>query len=203
MTKANLGALAIGAVSTLAAAWSGAAAGADFSSTAVAPSELVEIVVTAQKRSERLQDIPLSVSAVTEQSLKNQGITQFTDLVSRVDILAENFGPGVVDRFGFTWERLHELNPRLIYASIKGFGPGKYFNFKAYEVIAQAMGGSMATTGFEHGPPTATGAQIGDSGTGIHLVTGILDGIVEKIGQYLVDGLGIAKHLGALGLYRF
>ena len=83
MYKANLGALAVGAFSILATAWSGAAAGADISSTPAAAGDLVEIVVTAQKRSERLQDIPLSVSAVTEQSLKNQGITQFTDLVSR------------------------------------------------------------------------------------------------------------------------
>ena len=104
----------------------------------------------------------------------------FADLVSRVDILAENFGPGVVERFGFTWERLSDINPQLIYASIKGFGPGKYFNYKAYEVIAQAMGGCMATTGFEHGPPTATGAQIGDSGTGIHLVAGILAALYQR-----------------------
>src|SRR5882724_2629655 len=88
--------------------------------------------------------------SITLNMKSEEGKRIFTDLVSRVDILVENFGPGVVDRFGFTWERLREINPRLIYASIKGFGPGKYFNFKAYEVIAQAMGGSMATTGFEH-----------------------------------------------------
>src|SRR5260370_8413054 len=105
--------------------------------------------------------------SITLNMKSDEGQQIFTDLVSRVDILVENFGPGVVDRFGFTWERLHEINPRLIYASIKGFGPGKYFNFKAYEVIAQAMGGSMATTGFEPRPPTATGAQTGDSGTAI------------------------------------
>ena len=104
--------------------------------------------------------------SITVNMKSDEGKQIFTDLVSRADILVENFGPGVVDRFGFPWETLREINPRLIYASIKGFGPGKYFNFKAYEVIAQAMGGSMATTGFEDGPPTATGAQIGDSGTG-------------------------------------
>ena len=70
---------------------------------------------------------------------------------------------------GFTWERIQEINPKLIYASIKGFGPGPFADFKAYETVAQAMGGSMSTTGFEDGPPTSTGAQIGDSGTGIHL----------------------------------
>ena len=102
--------------------------------------------------------------SITVNMKSDEGQQIFADLVSRVDILAENFGPGVVERFGFTWERLSDINPQLIYASIKGFGPGKYFNFKAYEVIAQAMGGCMATTGFEHGPPTATGAQIGDSG---------------------------------------
>ncbi|MEV5324809.1 formyl-CoA transferase [Nonomuraea sp. NPDC052634] len=104
----------------------------------------------------------------------------FTELVKRADILVENFGPGAVDRMGFPWERLQELNPRLIYASIKGFGPGRYAKFKAYEVIAQAMGGSMSTTGFEDGPPLATGAQIGDSGTGIHAVAGILAALYQR-----------------------
>src|SRR6202158_3271023 len=102
--------------------------------------------------------------SITLNMKSDEGKQVFTDLVSRVDVLVENFGPGVVDRFGFNWERLREINPRLIYASIKGFGRGKYFNFKAYEVIAQAMGGSMATTGVEDGPPTATGAQSGGSG---------------------------------------
>jgi formyl-CoA transferase len=96
--------------------------------------------------------------SITVNMKSDEGKQIFTDLVSRVDIVVENFGPGVVDRFGFTWERLRAINPRLIYASIKGFGPGRYFDFKAYEVIAQAMGGSMATTGFEDGPPVATGA---------------------------------------------
>ena len=95
-------------------------------------------------------------------------------------MLVENFGPGAIDRMGFGWERLRELNPRLIYASIKGFGEGPYVHFKAYEVVAQAMGGSMSTTGFEDGPPLATGAQIGDSGTGIHTVAGILAALYQR-----------------------
>ena len=118
--------------------------------------------------------------SITLNMKSDEGKEIFTKLVSDVDVLVENFGPGVVDRFGFSWEHLRELNPRLVYASIKGFGPGAYAGFKAYEVVAQAMGGSMSTTGFEDGPPTATGAQIGDSGTGIHLVAGILAALLQR-----------------------
>jgi formyl-CoA transferase len=110
----------------------------------------------------------------------DRGKELFTEMVGRFDILAENFGPGAVDRMGFSWERLQEINPRLIYASIKGFGDGPYTHFKAYEVVAQAMGGSMSTTGFEDGPPLATGSQIGDSGTGIHTVAGILAALYQR-----------------------
>ena len=140
--------------------------------------------------------------SITLNMKSDEGKQIFTDLVSRVDILVENFGPGVVDRFGFTWERLREINPRLIYASIKGFGPGKYFNFKAYEVIAQAMGGSMATTGFEDGPPTATGAQIGDSGTGIHLVTGILAALYQRTNTGRGQRVEVAMQDAVLNLCR-
>jgi formyl-CoA transferase len=118
--------------------------------------------------------------SITLNLKSDEGKEIFAQLVSDVDVLVENFGPGVVDRFGFSWERLRELNPRLVYASIKGFGPGRYAGFKAYEVVAQAMGGSMSTTGFSDGPPTATGAQIGDSGTGIHLVAGILAALLQR-----------------------
>jgi formyl-CoA transferase len=118
--------------------------------------------------------------SITLNMKSDRGRELFTDLVSRFDILAENFGPGAVDRMGFPWERLREINPRLIYASIKGFGEGPYTHFKAYEVVAQAMGGSMSTTGFDDGPPLATGAQIGDSGTGIHTVAGILAALYQR-----------------------
>jgi formyl-CoA transferase len=118
--------------------------------------------------------------SITLNMKSERGKEIFTDLVKSADILVENFGPGAVDRMGFPWERLQELNPRLIYASIKGFGQGRYAKFKAYEVIAQAMGGSMSTTGFEEGPPLATGAQIGDSGTGIHAVAGILAALYQR-----------------------
>ncbi|MEU8382972.1 formyl-CoA transferase [Streptosporangium sp. NPDC048865] len=118
--------------------------------------------------------------SITLNMKSERGKQLFTELLRDSDILVENFGPGAVDRMGFPWERLQELNPRLVYASIKGFGPGRYAKFKAYEVIAQAMGGSMSTTGFEDGPPLATGAQIGDSGTGVHAVAGILAALYQR-----------------------
>ncbi|MEV4173537.1 formyl-CoA transferase [Nonomuraea sp. NPDC049709] len=118
--------------------------------------------------------------SITLNMKSERGKEIFTELVKSADVLVENFGPGAVDRMGFSWERLQELNPRLVYASIKGFGQGRYAKFKAYEVIAQAMGGSMSTTGFEEGPPLATGAQIGDSGTGIHAVAGILAALFQR-----------------------
>jgi formyl-CoA transferase len=118
--------------------------------------------------------------SITLNMKSDRGKEIFTKLVAESDILVENFGPGAVDRMGFPWQRLQELNPRLVYASIKGFGPGRYSDFKAYEVIAQAMGGSMTSTGFEDGPPLATGAQIGDSGTGVHALAGILAALYQR-----------------------
>ena len=118
--------------------------------------------------------------SITLNMKSEEGKQLFIDMVKKSDVLVENFGPGAVDRMGFTWDRLQELNPRLVYASIKGFGEGPYTHYKAYEVVAQAMGGSMSTTGFEDGPPVATGAQIGDSGTGMHVVAGILAALVQR-----------------------
>ena len=81
---------------------------------------------------------------------------------------------------GFTWERIQELNPRMILASVKGFGPGPYEDCKVYENVAQCAGGSASTTGFRDGPPLVTGAQIGDSGTGLHLALGIVTALYQR-----------------------
>ncbi|QRP49856.1 formyl-CoA transferase [Amycolatopsis sp. FDAARGOS 1241] len=140
--------------------------------------------------------------SITLNMKSDEGKEIFTKLVAGVDILVENFGPGVVDRFGFSWEKLQEINERLIYASIKGFGPGRYADFKAYEVIAQAMGGSMSTTGFEEGPPTATGAQIGDSGTGIHLVAAMLAALYQRTNTGRGQRVQVAMQDAVLNLCR-
>jgi formyl-CoA transferase len=140
--------------------------------------------------------------SITLNMKSDEGKEVFEKLVSGVDILVENFGPGVVDRFGYPWAKLAALNPRLIYASIKGFGPGRYADFKAYEVIAQAMGGAMSTTGFEEGPPTATGAQIGDSGTGIHLVAAILAALYQRTSTGRGQRVQVAMQDAVLNLCR-
>ncbi|MFI7451372.1 formyl-CoA transferase [Nonomuraea sp. NPDC049714] len=140
--------------------------------------------------------------SITLNMKSERGKELFTELVKDADVLVENFGPGAVDRMGFTWDRLQELNPRLIYASIKGFGTGRYAKFKAYEVIAQAMGGSMSTTGFEDGPPLATGAQIGDSGTGIHVVAGILAALYQREQTQRGQRVQVAMQHAVLNLCR-
>ena len=101
-------------------------------------------------------------------------------LVKECDVLVENFAPGALDRMGFSWEKLHEANPRLIVASVKGFGPGRYQDCKVYENVAQCAGGSASTTGFRDSVPMVTGAQIGDSGTGLHLALGIVTALYHR-----------------------
>jgi formyl-CoA transferase len=140
--------------------------------------------------------------SITLNMKSERGKEIFTDLVKNSDILVENFAPGAIDRMGFTWDRLQLINPELIYASIKGFGPGRYEDFKAYEVVAQAMGGAMSTTGFEDGPPIATGAQIGDSGTGIHLVAGILAALYQRVATGKGQRVSVAMQEAVLNLTR-
>ena len=123
-------------------------------------------------------------------------------LVKHCDVLVENFAPGALDRMGFTWERVQELNPRMIVASIKGFGPGPYQDCKVYENVAQCAGGSASTTGFDDGPPLVTGAQIGDSGTGLHLALGILTALFQRNTTGRGQKVQVAMQDGVLNLCR-
>jgi formyl-CoA transferase len=102
-------------------------------------------------------------------------------LIEQSDVLLENFGPGALERLGFGWNTLAEINPRLVYATIKGFGTsGPYRDYKSYEPIAQAMGGAMSITGFPENPPTYVVPAIGDSGTGMHMAIGILAALQQR-----------------------
>ena len=123
-------------------------------------------------------------------------------LILTCDVLVENFGPGVLDRMGFTWERIHELNPTMVVASVKGFGPGPYEDCKVYENVAQCTGGSASTTGFRDGPPLVTGAQIGDSGTGLHLALGIVTALFQRTKTGVGQKVTCAMQDGVLNLAR-
>lgn len=118
--------------------------------------------------------------SVTLNTKTEEGKRIFTRLIEECDVMVENFAPGAIDRMGFPWEKIQEINPRMIYASIKGFGPGPYEDCKVYENIAQSTGGAASTTGFRDGPPLVTGAQIGDSGTGVHLALGIVAALYQR-----------------------
>jgi len=118
--------------------------------------------------------------SITLNTKTKKGKEIFRELIRRSDVLVENFAPGALDRQGFTWEVIQGLNPRIIYASVKGFGPGPFEDCKVYENVAQCTGGAASTTGFDDGPPLVTGAQIGDSGTGLHLAAGILAALFQR-----------------------
>ncbi len=161
----------------------------------------------------QLQDIPKVDSlyftmlnhnkrSITLDTKHPKGNEVLERLIGACDVLVENFAPGVLDRMGFPWERIQELNPRMIYASIKGFGPGPYEDCKVYENVAQCAGGSASTTGFDDGPPLVTGAQIGDSGTGLHLALGIVTALYHRTHSGKGQRVTCAMQDGVLNLCR-
>jgi len=123
-------------------------------------------------------------------------------LIRHCDVLVENFAPGALDRMGLTWDYIHKINPRMIVASVKGFGPGPYEDCKVYENVAQCAGGAASTTGFRDGPPLVTGAQIGDSGTGLHLAFGIVSALYQRVRTGRGQRVFAAMQDGVLNLAR-
>jgi len=140
--------------------------------------------------------------SITIDSKHPQGKRVLDELIKKCDVLVENFAPGALDRMGLTWEHIHKLNPRMIVASVKGFGPGPYEDCKVYENVAQCTGGSASTTGFRDGPPLVTGAQIGDSGTGLHLALGIVTALYQRTRTGRGQKVLCAMQDGVLNLAR-
>ncbi len=126
----------------------------------------------------------------------------FSQLIEKCDVMVENYAPGAIDRMGFPWEKIQQINPRMIYASVKGFGPGPYEDCKVYENVAQCTGGSASTTGEIDGFPIVTGSQIGDSGTGIHLVAGILAALLQREKSGRGQRVSVAMQDAVLNLCR-
>ena len=115
-----------------------------------------------------------------------EGKAIMEQLIRQADVLVENFRPGAMDRMGLSWEHIQELNPRIIFGSVKGFSEGSpYEDISVYDNVAQCAGGAASTTGFWDGPPTVSGAALGDSNTGMHLLIGILAALIgrEKTGK--------------------
>ena len=161
----------------------------------------------------QLQDIPKVDSlyftmlnhnkrSITLDTKNKTGKEVLERLIKTCDVLVENFGPGVLERMGFPWETIHKLNPRMIVASIKGFGPGPYEDCKVYENVAQCTGGAASTTGFRDGLPLVTGAQIGDSGTGLHLALGIVTALFQRTHSGKGQRVTCAMQDGVLNLCR-
>jgi formyl-CoA transferase len=143
-----------------------------------------------------------SKRSITIDSKHPKGKEILDRLVQSCDVLVENFAPGALDRMGLTFEHIHKLNPRMIVASVKGFGPGPYEECKVYENVAQCAGGSASTTGFRDGPPLVTGAQIGDSGTGLHLALGIVAALYQRTRTGRGQKVLCAMQDGVLNLAR-
>jgi formyl-CoA transferase len=140
--------------------------------------------------------------SITIDSKHPKGKEILERLIKHCDVLVENFAPGTLDRMGLTWEYIHKTNPRMIVASVKGFGPGPYEDCKVYENVAQCAGGAASTTGFRDGPPLVTGAQIGDSGTGLHLAFGIVSALYQRIRTGRGQRVLCAMQDGVLNLAR-
>jgi formyl-CoA transferase len=143
-----------------------------------------------------------SKRSITIDSKHPKGKEILDRLVKECDVLVENFAPGALDRMGLTFEHINKLNPRMIVASVKGFGPGPYEDCKVYENVAQCAGGAASTTGFREGPPLVTGAQIGDSGTGLHLALGIVSALYQRTRTGRGQKVLCAMQDGVLNLAR-
>lgn len=115
-------------------------------------------------------------------NLKHEkGRAMLRALIEKADVFMENFGPGVIERLGFSYEEVRKINPAIVYAQVKGFDPtGPYSKLLAFDNIAQAAGGSLSVTGDADGRPLTPGVNVGDTGTGLHCAVGILAALLQR-----------------------
>jgi len=119
--------------------------------------------------------------SVTVNLKSERGLALVKEMARQADVFVENFAPGAIERLGLGWDELHAMNPRLVYAQVKGFGQGSsYENNLAFDMIAQACGGTMAITGERDGRPCKPGPTLGDTGTGMLLAIGILGALYQR-----------------------
>src|SRR3984957_9605917 len=141
--------------------------------------------------------------SITLNLKSERGIEMFIELIKQVDILAENYSLGTLEGLGIGYERLREINPKLIYLTIKGFGTfGPYSKYKSFDMIAQAAGGAMSLTGFPGSPPLKPGPTIGDTGTGIHAACGVLSPVIQRQGTGRGEEVEIAMQEAVLNFVR-
>jgi formyl-CoA transferase len=132
-----------------------------------------------------------------------RGRAMFEDLAQGADVVVENLGPGAMDRLGLGSRALRRLNPRLIVASVKGFGSsGPYAEYKSFEMIAQAMAGAMSMTGWPDGPPTKAIGGLADTGTGLHCAIGILAAIIQRQATGVGQEIEVAQQEAVVNLLR-
>src|SRR6202171_5712476 len=141
--------------------------------------------------------------SLTLDTKKPEGKVVLEKLLRESDVMVENFGPGALDRMGFSWGRINELNPQMIVASVKGFSDGHHYDdLKVYENVAQCAGGAASTTGFWDGPPTISAAALGDSNTGMHLAIGILTALMQRAKNGQGQKVSVSVEAAVLNLCR-
>ncbi len=140
--------------------------------------------------------------SITIDAKQPDGMAVLERLIAACDVMVENFAPGALARMGLTWEKIQSLNGRMIVASVKGFGPGPFEDCKVYENVAQCVGGAASTTGFREGVPLVSGAQIGDTGTGLHLALGIVTALYQRTQTGRGQKVDCAMQDGVLNLCR-
>ena len=124
----------------------------------------------------------LNKKSITCNLKSPEGKALIEKLVEKVDVVVENMAPGTFARLGFDYARLNELNPRIIFAQVKGFSPdGPHANYLAFDMIAQAAGGTFAINGMPDQPPIRPGATMGDTGTGMMAAMGILAALFQRV----------------------